>query len=392
MTTTTRLERPATEAVAAALAVVRANLRHFGPSYPGDTTVGGVYELRPAGAGQPAGANIGWTTGFCAGLVWLAWELTGDDEFRVAGDGHAASFTARIDQMADVETHDLGFLYSLAAVTPWRLTGCAESRRAAVAAASHLMTRFLEPAGIIQAWGDLTDPAERGRTIIDSLMNLPLLHWASETTGDRRYAAAARRHADQLRDHIIRPDGTTFHTFRWDPVSGRPLRGTTAQGWADDSCWARGQVWGVLGFAINYRHTGEPTYLAAARRLADRFLAHLPADGVPTWDLALADDPTALRDSSAAAIAVCGLDELARCLAPGEDGRERYVAARDRLLTSLSTAYAPAVGSRPGTPLLAHGVYDFPKGVGVDEGSLWGDYFYLEALRRVTDPAWPGYW
>jgi unsaturated chondroitin disaccharide hydrolase len=412
MTSPTILACPAGDpagAVAAALATVRANLRRFGPAYPGDTTAGGRYAPRPAAAGQPAGANTGWTTGFCAGLAWLAWELSGDEAFRAAGDRHTADFAARLDRRIDVDTHDLGFLYTLAAVAPWRLTGDAAARSTALTAADCLMARFLAPAGIIQAWGDLRDPAQRGRTIIDSLMNLPLLHWATETTGQVRYGAAARRHADQLRDHIIRPDGTTFHTFHWDPATGRPLRGTTAQGWADDSCWARGQAWGILGFALNYRHTGEPTYLAAARRLADYFLAHLPPDRVPVWDLALPADGPAPRDSSAGAIAACGLDELARCTpqepgAPGtpESGAaasspaapppQSYAAARDALLASLSAAYTPPTPGQSGAPLLLHGVYDFPKAVGVDEGNLWGDYFYLEALRRVSGPPWQEYW
>ena len=135
------------------------------------------------------------------------------------------------------------------------------------------MTRFLEPAGIVQAWGDVGEAGQHGRTIIDSLMNMPLLYWASEQTGDPRYEEAARRHTAQLRDHIVRADGTTFHTFHWDPVSGEALRGTTAQGFDDGSCWARGQAWGVYGFAMAHRFTGDPSFRDTAvtlRRLLPR--------------------------------------------------------------------------------------------------------------------------
>src|SRR5690606_36637578 len=113
---------------------------------------------------------------------------------------------------------------------------------------------------------------------------------ASEVSRDPRYAAAARRHTAQLRDHMLRPDGTTFHTFYWDAVTGEPLRGETEQGHADDSCWARGQAWGIYGFSLNHRYTGDGSFLVAAQRCADRYLADLPADLVPYWDLAFSDD------------------------------------------------------------------------------------------------------
>lgn len=229
-------------AVAAALRIVDAHLAEFDDRYPGDTTEQGRYRLRP-----PDGGNRGWTTSFWPGMLWLAHDLTGDDRYRQAAEGHVASFADRIRRGVDLDTHDLGFLYTLSCVVPYRRSGDHEAGRTALAAADHLLARVLEPAGIIQAWGDLSDPRQRGRTIIDSLMNTPLLFWASETTGDPRYASVARRHTAQLRDHILRPDGTTFHTFYWDPDTGSPLRGETEQGNHDDSCWARGQAWGCTG-------------------------------------------------------------------------------------------------------------------------------------------------
>jgi unsaturated chondroitin disaccharide hydrolase len=294
------------------------------------------------------------------------------------------SFVERVERRIDLATHDLGFLYTLGCVTAWRRTGDQAARRAALAAADHLLARVLEPAGIIQAWGDLDDPRQRGRTIIDSLMNTPLLFWAAQTSGDLRYSDAARRHAACLRDHILRPDGTTFHTFHWDPETGRPLRGETEQGNSDDSCWARGQAWGIYGFALNYRHTADASLLEAAQRCADYFVAHLPADHVPYWDLEFGDGSGQERDSSAAAIAAAGLIELARQLPEGPR-RDGYRAAAADILASLISGYSTA-GDQSSNALLRHGVYDRPKGIGVDEGTLWGDYFYLEALTRATLP------
>jgi len=377
-------------ALSRALATIDANIAAFGDRYPGDTTVNEVYGLRPPTDTLPAGSNVGWTTSFWPGMLWLAFDLTGDDVYRAAAQGHVTSFTTRVEQRIDVATHDLGFLYTLACVAAWRLTGDEVARDAAVLAADRLMDRFLEPAGILQAWGDLDDPGQRGRTIIDSLMNTPLLFWASEVSGDRRYAQAAIRHVAQLRDHIIRPDDTTFHTFHWDPVTGAPLFGTTEQGHADDSCWARGQAWGIYGFAVNYGHTGDESFLTAAQRCADYFLDHLPADRVAYWDLVFHEGSGQQRDSSAAAIAACGLAELAR-RTPAGDAASHYARASDEILDALVAGYTTA-GHPRSNALLLHGVYDLPKQVGVDEGNLWGDYFYLEAIARRLLPDWEMYW
>jgi unsaturated chondroitin disaccharide hydrolase len=352
--------------------------------------VGNVYPLRPPSEGLPEGANVGWTTGFWPGAIWLAYDLTGDERYLREAMSHVDSFARRVEQQVGLQTHDLGFLYTLSCVAAWRRTGDETAKRAALAAADHLMVRVLEPAGIIQAWGDLQDPSQRGRTIIDSLMNTPLLFWASQISGDPRYAEVAGRHAAQLRDHILRTDDTTFHTFYWDPVTGEPLRGATEQGSADDSCWARGQAWGIYGFSLNYRYTGDESLLRAAMRCADYFLAHLPADHVAYWDLVYTDGSDEERDSSAAAIGACGLLELAQQL-DGDPRAAGYRAAAKRILDSLVKNYSTAEHPQSNA-LILHGVYDKPKSAGVDEGCLWGDYFFLEALTRTIRPHWIGYW
>lgn len=394
MTTTPPLQETAAvqaePALADALATVRRNIATFGPLYPDDCTRGDLYHPRPRIPGFAEGANQGWTTSFVPGMQWLAWELTGHPDFRDAALGHAADFDRRLREGHDIDMHDLGFLYTLASVAPWRLLGDESARATALRAADHLMTRFLEPAGIIQAWGDLSDPAQRGRTIIDSLMNMPLLTWAYEQTGEERYADAVRRHTAQLREHIIREDDSTFHTFFWDAETGEPVRGSTAQGAHDDSCWARGQAWGIYGFALNHRATDDPELLDAAWRCADYFLAHLPSDDVPYWDLVFTDGSGAPRDSSAAAIAVCGFQELA-ALEPGTDRGTRAALVADLILDSLIENYTPEK-PEDSDALILHSVYHFNGGSGIDEGSLWGDYFYLEALTRRALRGWRPYW
>ena len=378
-----------TGAIAGALTTIDSNMVRFSSVFPGDTTVDGVYEDRSL-PGYPEGANAGWTTSFWPGMLWLAYEITGEHKYRDAGSDLVESFSHRLHQGIDLETHDLGFLYTLGCVVPWRATGNEVARTAALGAADHLMTRFLEPAGIIQAWGDLNDPDQRGRTIIDSLMNTPLLYWASEQTGDSRYRDAAYRHTIQLRDHIVRDDDSTFHTFYWDAETGEPLRGATEQGHADDSCWARGQAWGIYGFAINYRLSGDETLLAASVRCADYFLRHLPSDLVPYWDLALSEGVGEPRDSSAAAIAATGLLELAEQLGgAGRAGEYRQIALD--IIASLAATYSTH-GATDASALIEQGVYNAPKQIGVDEGTLWGDYFYLESLARAELSDWKSPW
>lgn len=381
-------------ALDAALATVRRNITLHGDLYPNDTTRNNRYEIRPAEGDFAAGENRGWTTSFWPGQQWLAWELTGDEAFREAALRHADNFADRVRRARDLDTHDLGFLYSLASLTTERFAPTddarADARAAALDAADHLMHRFLEPAGVIQAWGDLTDPSQAGRTIIDSLMNMPLLTWAHRATGEERFADAVTRHTTQLRENILRDDNSTFHTFYWDIETGEALRGATEQGAFDDSCWARGQAWGIYGFAINYRATGDERLLDAAWRCAEYFLAHLPADGVPYWDLVYTDENPAPRDSSAGAIAACGLLELAFV----DTDYERAAKARslaETLVADLIAGYTPD-SAEDADALLLHSVYDLPKDTGVDEGTLWGDYFYLEALTRLTKPDWVTYW
>ncbi|PPG35613.1 glucuronyl hydrolase [Pseudoclavibacter sp. RFBG4] len=377
-------------ALAAATETVRRNIAAFGAAYPDDTTADGRYPLRPATEAFAEGANRGWTTSFWPGMMWLAGDATGDAAFHEAALAHAADFERRLYGDEDLETHDLGFLYSLSVVTAWKQTGDERWRTAGIKAGERLMTRFLEPAGILQAWGDLSDPAQRGRAIIDSLMNMPLLTWVGEQTGDPRYADAVRRHTEQLRTQIFRADDSTFHTFYWDAETGEPLRGGTEQGAFDESCWARGEAWGIYGFALNSQAVGDPRQLDAAWRCADYYLAHLPSDGIPYWDLVYTEGSDAPRDSSAAAIAACGFFELAAV----EPDPERSAHARKAAFAQLDALIAEAA-PRPAESsdaLLLHGVYDMPKLVGVDEGTLWGDYFFLEALTRASRPDWQRYW
>nr|WP_249292418.1 glycoside hydrolase family 88 protein [Metabacillus flavus] len=373
-----------------ALEKISANLEPFTYIFPDDTTIEGLYYARkPEKTGQTRGGNHGWTTSFWTGMIWLAYEITGDKKYRKAAEVHVESFYDRIVNKSDCGHHDLGFLYTLSCVSGYKLTGNETAKKAALLAADHLMTRYFENAGIIQAWGDLNDPKQRGRIIIDCLMNLPLLYWAAEVTGEARYKAAAEKHAQNAYKWIVREDASTYHTYFFDPETGEAKYGKTHQGYRDDSCWARGQAWGIYGFPLSFIYTKNPEFLEMTEKLAHYFLNRTPADGIVYWDLAFTDGSGEEKDSSSTAIAACGLDELAKHTG-NQELRSYYSQAASVMLRDLYAGYSTK-NHPESNALLLHGVYAKPEHLGVDEGNLWGDYYYMEGLVRLKKN-WNLYW
>ncbi|TCV98899.1 unsaturated chondroitin disaccharide hydrolase [Biostraticola tofi] len=362
------------------LDIIDRNMSSFGERFPAEAAKEGYYPLTD---------NVEWTTSFWTGQLWLAWELTGQDKYRQLAERHVRSFGLRIAGRQDVQTHDLGFLYSLSCVSAWRLTANRDARSFSLMAAELLLERYHPKARIIQAWGDLNSPTEAGRMIVDCNMNLPLLYWASEQTGDARFADAAKAHIRQAAKYLVRPDASTYHTYYMDTVSGEPRYGNTQQGYADDSCWSRGQAWGIYGFLLSYLHTGDEEMITLSKCLANYFINRLPADYVCHWDLALLGTD-ALRDSSSAAIAVCGLLELVKHLPLTDPDRSSYEQIALRIMSSLNKNYLAKEGDDC-DGVLKHSVYHLASDKGVDECCSWGDYFYVEALVRLTKP-WKLYW
>ena len=384
------LQNKAQIALECTLGIIQSNLQTFADKFPDNTTLNNVYPLRKAQHGYEAGDNYGWTTAFWSGLLWLAYEMTDKHIFRDSGEQHILNFTNRVQNDLDLDTHDIGFLYTLSCIAPHQLIHHKQAKETAIRAAERLMTRYLDKVGVFQAWGTLDDPQLRGNTIIDSLMNMPLLYRVSQITGDERFAQAAHQHVCRLRDDVVRPNNTTFHTFYWDIETGKPLRGKTAQGHSDDSCWARGQAWSIYGFTLSYHYTSDTSFLETAQGCADYFIAHLPEDHVVYWDLIFGNESDEPRDSSSAAIAVCGLLELVKHL-PESEKRQHYLNTAETILGSLIDNYSVCKQS-DANALILHSVYDKKKSKGVDEGCLWGDYFYMEALVRTLKPDWKMYW
>lgn len=337
--------------------------------------------------------NFGWTTGFCTGEYWLAYEHTGDEAFCKVAMQQVDSFLTRIEQKQEVNHHDMGFLYTPSCVAAYKLKNSQSGRIAALKAAQQLATRFREVGKFIQAWGELGEKDEY-RLIIDCLMNLPLLYWASEETGDDRYRQIALKHTQTSLQNLVREDHSTYHTYFFDLDTGTPLYGVTRQGYCDDSAWARGQAWGIYGLALSYRYTQNEECIKLFNAVTDYFISHLPEDDIPYWDLAFTQGREP-RDSSAAAIAACGMLEMAQYLP--ENSASYYKETAKRIAAALIRDCS-VKKLEESNGLLLHGVYaksspynPIPEDNGVDECNAWGDYFYMELLTRLTRQ-WTPYW
>ncbi len=377
------------DAMAFSVEQVKRNLPRFTREFPGANSFGNFYEPGP---------NVDWTTGFWTGEIWLAYEnaVTEEDKkmLRQAGECQVDSFLERILKKENVDHHDMGFLYSLSCVAAYKLTGSEKAREAAVRAADQLVGRFQPVGQFIQAWGEM-GAKENYRFIIDCLLNLPLLYWASQETGEEKYRDIAERHIHTALANVIRSDDSTWHTFFMNPETGEPDHGATCQGYRDGSAWARGQAWGVYGTAVGYRYTGRKEYITYFKRVTRYFLEHLPKDLCPYWDLTFGEGDEEPRDSSSGVIAVCGMLEMSKYM-EAEDSRY-YRSVALKLLKSIIENYM-VKNKEDSNGLLLHGVYSKKTPyntcteAGVDECVIWGDYFYMEALQRVLNPDWKIYW
>ena len=354
--------------------------------------------------------NTDWTNGFWTGEIWLAYEFVlthpelvaflrigtprmAAEMLRTAGEVQIGSFLERIEKKICVDHHDMGFLYSPSCVAGYKLIGSEEGKRAALLAAEQLISRYHEKGEFIQAWGAIDNPKDY-RLIIDCLVNLPLLYWASEETGNDKYRNIADKHIHTSVANVIREDYSTWHTFYFDPETGAPAHGATCQGYRDGSAWARGQAWGVYGLATAYRYTKQEEYIEKFQKVAEYFVNHLPEDLIPFWDLEFNDGDDQPRDSSSAAIAACGMLEMAKYLPEEEAAYYNGLAAK--LVKALYDKYAVKdLTQSNGLVLHAtysnHSPYNTCNHYGVDECNIWGDYFYMEALTRMSKD-WQQYW
>lgn len=363
-----------------ALDKTRKNITRFNGKFP-HVSEKEVYQLND---------NTDWTNGFWSGLLWLSYELTRDTSFREAAVRTVESFRERLATHTVLDHHDIGFLYSLSAKAQWIIEGDELAKSLALSAADELMKRWRPRSKLIQAWGPEGHEKNGGRIIIDCLMNLPLLFWATKHTGDVRFEEIAVLQAEKSRRFLIRGDDSSYHTFYFDQDSGEPLRGGTEQGYSDGSTWTRGQSWGIYGFALLYHFTGDKRYQKTSLRMAKYFLERLPEDGVVYWDFSAPITPETKRDSSASAITICGIHELLKGLPYGHPDRRILEEGIRRQMDGLIDKYA-TIDKPDAEGLLERGAYSVRVNASPDDYMIWGDYFYMEALARLTG-GHKGYW
>ena len=320
------------------------------------------------------GLKDNWTNGFWPGILWLAYEMTGKEQYRQ----QAKKLEKKMDDIfedPDKYSHDAGFMWLLSAVADYKITGDQEAAKRGVRAAYMLAGRFNPAGNFFRAW-EGSQPQVEGYAIIDCLMNLPLLYWASEYTKDPRFYHMAVRHTETVLKHFIREDGSSKHICVFDALSGKYVKNLGGQGYDENSAWTRGNAWALYGFTLAYHYTRQEKYLETACKVADFYEAHLPQDCVPFADFFAPEELNIHKDTSAAAAAASGLVLLA-----GLSGKEKYRTLGERMVNSLYENYLDEKGSEA---ILTHGCAAFhaPQEA-LDMGIIFGDYYFLEALAQL---------
>ena len=328
----------------------------------------------------------GWTSGFFPGTLWFLYEFTNDSCWKEK----AVEWTLPLEpNRTNTKDHDVGFMMYNSFGKGFALTKNESYRDILVQTANSLMTRYNPNVHSIQSW-------EGGKSqfpvIIDNMMNLELLFWAARETGDKKYYDVAVTHANTTIKNHLREDFSCYHVVDYDTITGEVRDRATAQGYADNSAWARGQAWGIYGFTMVYRETGDSKYLSVAQKMADFFLHNpsLPEDKVPLWDFNAGQDgytkkwkfdETKIgyipRDASAAAIAASALFELYQYT----KNPEYYDSAVTMIHSLASEQYRAVPGSNAGF-LLMHSTGSLPHGKEIDVPLVYADYYFLEALLR----------
>lgn len=327
--------------------------------------------IRPDGS-LVCTSSSDWTSGFFPGALWYLYRFTGSNSWKTAAEKYTAGLEREKDNKG---THDLGFMLYDSYGLGYAITKDPAYKNVLLQGARSLSTRFHPEVGAIRSWDnkDFHYPV-----IIDNLMNLEFLFWATKVSGDSSFYKIAVAHANTDLKYRFRPDNSSYHVLDFDPLSGRLLRKMTHQGYADSSCWARGQAWGIYGYTTLYRETKDKRYLQQANKAADYFLSQTDriADHIPYWDFQAPGIPNAPRDASAAAIAASGLIELSRYA-----GKKYLQKAEEMLVSLCSDAYLAAPGTN-GCFLLKHSVGHKPHNSEVDVPLIYADYYLLEALWR----------
>ena len=320
-----------------------------------------------------------WTNGFWGGEMWQLYNLTGNEMFREEAIGVEEKLDKNL-MITEGLDHDNGFKWLPTSVIRYKLEKEPKSLNRGMLAASNMAGRFNIAGRFIRAWNNWDNVDRRGYAIIDCMMNLPLLYWATRETTDPRFEMIARAHADTAMRDFVREDGSVNHIVVYDPFSGKVTDTLGGQGYAKGSSWTRGQSWGIYGFALSSYYTGEKKYLETSRKIADYVLSAMPKNYLVPIDYRQPGDVD-LEDSTAAAITASGLIELSQQL---EDGADIYLDAAIRLLGTLDEKRVS--WDTETDNLLNNCAVDY-HGDGHNMSIIYGDYYFIEALMKLNENA-----
>jgi unsaturated chondroitin disaccharide hydrolase len=321
-----------------------------------------------------------WTSGFFPGVLWYVYQNTKDEQIKK----YAENFTKRVEgEKFTTNNHDVGFMLYCSFGNGLRLTGNKDYEEVLLTGTNSLCTRYNPKIGVIKSWQ--TNKKWQYPVIVDNMMNLELIMWTAKHTGDTTYSHIARSHADRTMIEHYRPDFSCYHVVSYDTITFNPEKKQTHQGAADESSWSRGQSWGLYGYTMMYRETKEQRYLDFAQKIAGFLINHpnMPADGIPYWDYNAPGIPTEPHDASAAAIMASALLELSKYV-PAELSQKYYDFAVKQLRTLTSPEYLAETGTN-GNFILKHSVGSKPAGSEVDVPLTYADYYYIEALTRLSE-------
>lgn len=336
-------------------------------------------------------SNNNWVCGMFTGEFLLAYELTGNKKFKEVAERHILTYRERFDNKVEVDDHDVGFVFSPSCVGAYKLFGDEEARKTALNAAEYFYnTSYSKKGGFILRDSLYQDRESGCRTMMDTMMNIPLLFWAGKETGKQEYIDAAIAQYKTTEKCLIREDGSSFHHYQFDVENHAPVRGLTFQGYADDSCWSRGHAWGVYGFPMAYSYTKDASLIDLHRGVTYYMLNHLPKDLIPYWDYYFTDGDQP-RDSSAGLISVCGMQEMCRYLPDDAPDKQIFENASAQMLEAVIDHCTGDIGKEY-DGLVYHVTAALPQKLGIDECGVYGDYHYLEALCRFMKPDWVRYW
>lgn len=316
-----------------------------------------------------------WTNGFYSGILWQLYHLTKEDYYREQAEIQENRLVDALYQFKDIH-HDVGFLFLHTAVANYRLTGNEQSFRTGLHAANLLSGRFNPKGNFIVAWNN-----EPGYIIIDSMMNLPLLYWASDVTDDPRFKIIAQLHAETVRKYLVREDGSVGHIAHFDATSGHFIELIGGQGYSANSAWSRGNAWAIYGFALSYRYTLNPSYLEIAKKVANYFISEIEKTNyIPRVDFKAPDYPE-IYDTSAGVCAACGLLEIANYSSEVEKDKYRNIAFN--ILQSTEKKYANWDKQTDGIITGGTEAYHRPSTYHVP--LIYADYFFGEALLSLVN-------